>query len=250
MRSVAEPRYALVTGGSRGIGAAIVKRLAAEGFCVTFSYVSDEKAAIQVETDVRAAGGIANRIRADLTDLDSVEQLADTIPNPALPHLDVVVNNAAIPTPVAMIEDTALETWSDNLMVAATAPFLIIKRAIPHLRPGAAIINISTINVGTQPVAGVAAYAAGKGALEQLSAIAAVELGPRDITVNTVRPGATDTDMQRAANPDPAVRAQIAEATPMRRLGQPNDIADVVAFLAGPQGRWVTGQTISVSGGL
>ena len=149
-----------------------------------------------------------------------------------------------------MIEKTTLQTWNDNLMVAATAPFMIIKHAIPHLRPGASIINISTINASTQPAAGVAAYVAGKGALEQLSAIAAIELGPRDITVNVVRPGVTDTDMQRAANPDLAARERIAEATPLRRMGQPTDIADVVAFLASPQGRWVTGQTITASGGL
>lgn len=240
----------MVTGGSRGIGAAIVKRLATEGCRVTFTYASDEEAAAQVEAAVRAAGGVAHRIRADLTNHHSVEQLTATIPNAELPHLDVLVNNAAIPTPVIMIEKTTLQTWNDNLMVAATAPFMIIKHAIPHLRPGASIINISTINASTQPAAGVAAYVAGKGALEQLSAIAAIELGPRDITVNVVRPGVTDTDMQRAANPDLAARERIAEATPLRRMGQPTDIADVVAFLASPQGRWVTGQTITASGGL
>lgn len=239
-----------MTGGSRGIGAAVVKRLAAEGCTVTFTYVSDQHAAEQVEAAVRSAGGTAHGVRADLTDLGSVEQLADTIGDAELPHLDVVVNNAAIPTPVTMIEDTELNTWNDNMMVAATAPFVIIKHAIPHLRPGAAIVNISTINASTHPAAGVAAYVAGKGALEQLSVIAAIELGPRDITVNVVRPGVTDTDMQRAANPDPAAQSAIAQATPMRRMGQPTDIADVVAFLAGPQGRWVTGQIITASGGL
>lgn len=247
---MADHRFALITGGSRGIGSAIVKRLAAEGYRVIFTYASDETSARKTKEEVLSSGGIAHYTQADLTDPTSVKQLAASIPNPRLPHLDVLVNNAAIPTPVTLIEDTTLNTWCDNLMIAATAPFLIIKHAIPHLRPGASIINISTINASTHPGAGVAAYVAGKGALEQLSAIAAIELGPRDVTVNTVRPGVTDTDMQRAANPDPSTRARLAELTPLRRMGQPDDIANVVAFLASPQGHWVTGQNITASGGL
>ncbi len=246
----ADTRFAFVTGGSRGIGAAIVERLAAEGFEVTFTYVNDERSAEHTERRAQAGGGVAHAVRADLTDLASIEALLATIPGPRLPHLDVVVNNAAIATPVTPIAETTLDTWRDNLTIAATAPFLIIKHAIAHLRPGAAMINISTINTSTQPAAGVAAYVAGKGALEQLTRIAAIELGPHDVTVNAVRPGPTDTDMQRAANPDPRTRERIADATPMRRFGRPDDVADVVAFLAGPQARWITGQTLTASGGL
>lgn len=108
-----------------------------------------------------------------MTDLASVEQLIAAIPGPELPHLDLIVNNAAIATPVTLIKDTTLGTWCDNLMIAATAPFLTIKHAIAHLRAGASVINIATINASTHPTAGTAAYVAGKSALEQLTAIAA-----------------------------------------------------------------------------
>lgn len=160
MVDVTETKYALVTGGSRGIGAAIVARLAAAGYHVAFTYLSNETAAGQVKDRVHAAGGSANPMQTDLTNIASIEKLLAAIPNSDVPHLDVVVNNAAILPPVALIEDTAFSVWSDNLMIAATAPFLIIKHVIPYLRPGASVINISTINASTHPVEGVSAYAA------------------------------------------------------------------------------------------
>ncbi|MFE3503843.1 glucose 1-dehydrogenase [Kitasatospora sp. NPDC059160] len=244
---MAEGRPAVVTGGSRGIGRAIVERLAREGADVVLGYATDRAAAEAVVDAVAAGGGRAWAVPADLAEPGAAERLMATAEE-LLGGLDILVNNAArsfAPTPLADLDDTAFDAV---LAVNTRAVFATVRYAARRMRDGGRIVNISSVNT-VRPVPGIAAYAASKGAVEQLTAVAAAELGPRGITVNTVSPGATDTDLLRAANP-PEALDRVAGLTPLRRLGQPEDIADVVAFLAGPDARWVTGQNLRATGGL
>ncbi|MER6170241.1 SDR family oxidoreductase [Streptosporangium sp. NPDC001681] len=245
--AVLEGKAAVVTGGSRGIGRAIVERLARDGADVLFSYASDAGAAAEVERAVKEAGGSARAVQADLAEPGAAERLMETAEE-FLGGLDILVNNAALsftPTPVA---ETGEELYDRVMAVNARAVFLTIRYAARHMRDGGRIVNISTLNT-VRPAPGIAPYAASKGALEQLTAVTARELGGRGITVNTVSPGATDTDLLRGTNPAAAL-AQVAGMTSLGRLGEPSDIADVVAFLAGPDGRWLTGQNLHANGGL
>ena len=236
---------ALVTGGSRGIGRAIVERLAHDGAAVTFSYVRDGAAAEQVLAAVAAAGGQAWAVRCDLADGAQIVKLFDE----AERHtggLNIVVNNAAV-VAVGLIADTTDEQYDAIMDANAKGTFVAIREAARRLRDNGRLINISTVNTVAQG-AGISLYAGSKAAVEQFSMVAAHELGQRGITVNVVSPGATDTDMLRGAN-DPADVAEMPALSPLGRLGQPADVADVVAFLAGPDGRWMTAQNLRASGG-
>ncbi|QWF82475.1 SDR family oxidoreductase [Amycolatopsis sp. CA-230715] len=231
-------RTALVTGGSRGIGRAIVLRLAEDGADVVFSYHSDETAARDVVAEVRGKGGRATAVRADVTDAAQIERLFE-----AVPELDVLVNNAGIGS--AKVFGEVTEQWYDHVMaVNAKGAFFVLQQAIPRLRQDGRVINISSSATAwpslTDPV-----YAAGKAAVEQFTKVAARQLGPRRITVNTVSPGPVHGD----AVPDEATAA-IAALTPLGRMAEPADIADVVAMLAGRDGRWITGQNLIAAGGM
>ncbi|MFF4083710.1 glucose 1-dehydrogenase [Streptomyces sp. NPDC001777] len=240
-------KNAVVTGGSRGIGRAIVERLCRDGARVVFNYATDDEAAEEVVRTVRENGGEARAVRQDLADPDGAERLM-TVAEEEFDGLDILVNNAALCPAPALIVDTDPELFDRVLAVNTRAAFLTIRHAALRMRDGGRIVNISTANtVRSGP--GISAYAASKGALEQLTAVAAQELGPRSITVNTVSPGATDTDMLRAANPPQALETVVG-MTPLRRLGEPADVADVVAFLVGHDGRWLTGQNVRATGGL
>jgi 3-oxoacyl-[acyl-carrier protein] reductase len=238
---------AVVTGGSRGIGRAIVQRLAADGATVVFNFARGTEAAAQVEQAVRDAGGRSRGIQADLTDPDAAGRLMAAA-DEYLDGLDILVNNAALEFTPAHIADTTAEAYDAAMAVNARAPFLTVRHAARTMRDGGRIINMSTLNT-TRSAPGSLPYAASKGALEQLTKVAALELSGRGITVNAVAPGATDTDGLRHANPAESL-AEVAQLTPLGRLGEPADIAAVVAFLAGPDGRWITGQVILASGGL
>jgi 3-oxoacyl-[acyl-carrier protein] reductase len=232
-------KTAVVTGGSRGIGRAIVRRLARDGARVVFSYRQDKAAADELVREI----GDAIAVQADQEDPVSLDALFE----PVTEGLDILVNNAAI-IAAAPISEITPELFDRVMAVNAKFPLMAMRRAEPLLGNGGRIINISTLNTTAQGP-GIALYCASKGALEQFTKVAAHEFGPRGITVNAVSPGATDTELLRAANPaEELVRA--AEITPLRRLGEPADIADVVAFLAGPDARWITGQNIPVTGGL
>jgi 3-oxoacyl-[acyl-carrier protein] reductase len=237
---------ALVTGGSRGIGRAIVQRLAADGAGVVFSFIADEAAARRVAGEVAGAGGRAFALRADQGDLDDVRRLFDEA-RERLDGLDIVVINAASGLPAA-IEDVTEDHYDRFMAAHAKGPFFIIQRAGRVLREGGRIIIISTINTRLHPPGG-ALYTGAKGALENFTAVAALEFGGRGITVNAVSPGTTDTDLLRAANPGETFEEEVAR-TALKRLGQPEDIARVVAWLAGPDSAWITGQVLRADGGL
>ncbi len=232
-------RTALVTGGSRGIGRAIVRRLAADGARVVFTYRSNAAAAAELTAEIPSARAVA----VDQADPAGLAAMFA----PVRDGFDILVNNAAITsrTPIAELTDDEIgRVFTVNTMF----PLMAIRAAIPLLRDGGRIINISTLNTAV-PAPGLSLYCASKAALEQITKVAARELGPRGIAVCTVSPGATDTDMLRSANPAEALDRSAA-MTALQRLGRPDDIAGVVAFLAGPDGAWLTGQNLRATGGL
>ncbi|MFD8542971.1 SDR family NAD(P)-dependent oxidoreductase [Streptomyces sp. NPDC059649] len=241
-------KTALVTGGSRGIGRAVALRLAAEGAWVAVHYGGNEEAARETVARIEGAGGRAFAVRARFGDDGAVDRLfEELVAGLAGRGLDILVNNAGISSgnPVAQV---TREEWDRLLAVNVTAPFFVVQRALPLLNDGGRIVNMgstaSRFAVSTQ-----IGYTVSKAALESLAPSLANELGRRGITVNTVAPGAVRTDLTAAYTSVPEVVAGLEAITALGRLGEPEDVADVVGFLAGPQGRWITGQTIDVSGG-
>lgn len=238
---------AVVTGGSRGIGRAIVQRLAADGATVVFNFARSTQQAAQVEREAAAAGGRAHAVQLDLADPGAAGKLMEVAAG-HLDGLDILVNNAAMEFRPRPIAETSEELYDTVMAVNARSAFVTVRYAARAMRNNGRIINISTLNT-TRPAPGNVAYVASKGALEQITKAAAAELGARGITVNAVCPGATDTDLLRHTN-EPAALVRVAGSTPLRRLGEPADVADVVAMLASPSGRWITGQVINATGGL
>jgi 3-oxoacyl-[acyl-carrier protein] reductase len=237
---------ALVTGGSRGIGRAIVRRLAADGAAVVFSYLQDEAAAKAVAGEVAEAGGRALAVQADQGSLDDLKRLTGQAEE-YLDGLDIVVINAAGGLP-GLIREVTEDDYDRFMAVHAKGPFFLIQHAGRALRDGGRIIAISTLNTRLHPPGG-ALYTGAKGALEHFTKVAALEFGGRGITANIVSPGATDTELLRAANPGATFDDEVAR-TALRRLGQPEDIAAVVAFVAGPDSGWISGQVLPADGGL
>ncbi|MEE1735767.1 SDR family oxidoreductase [Streptomyces sp. BE147] len=240
-------KAAVVTGGARGIGRAIVLRLARDGASVVFNYAQNREAAEEVVRQAQEEGGNVFAVQLDLAQPSAAEDLLGTAEH-QLGGLDILVNNAALHTKVVPLAQTEEADFDRVMAVNAKSVFLTVRYAARHMRDGGRIVNISTLNT-VFPAPGNAPYAASKGALEQLSLVASRELGARGITVNTVSPGATDTDFLRGAN-TPEGLAMAVGMTSLGRLGLPGDVADVVGFLAGPDGRWVTGQNIRANGGV
>jgi 3-oxoacyl-[acyl-carrier protein] reductase len=244
---VLDGRTALVTGGSRGIGRAVVERLSRDGATVTFAYRADERAADEVVAGVAAAGGRrANAVRADLSEVGAAAHLWDTAEALAGP-VDILVNNAAIGV-VRSLAELSDEDYDRVMQVNLRAVFDTLRLAARRMPDGGRIVNVSTVNT-VLPGPGISLYAASKGAVEQLTVIAAHELGVRGITVNTVSPGATETDMLRDNNSSEGME-MMRQMSPLGRLGQPDEVADVIAFLVGPDGRWMTGQNLRAGGGI
>jgi 3-oxoacyl-[acyl-carrier protein] reductase len=242
-------RTALVTGASRGIGRAIAERLAADGALVAVHYGSNETAAKETVGAIEKAGGQAFAVRADLAGTAELDALfAGLQDGLAGRPLDVLVNNAAVIDYTATIEGATPEAFDRLFAVNVRAPLFVIQRALPLMPDGGRIVNVSS-GVTWFAIPEVV-YGMSKGALNVLTRSLAQTQGRRGITVNTVSPGITETDMNGWLTESPEAARQVAGMTALGRHGQPADIADAVAFFASDDGRWVTGQTLEVNGGL
>ncbi|MXQ65189.1 SDR family oxidoreductase [Actinomadura rayongensis] len=244
--AVETTRAAVVTGGSRGIGRAVARRLAADGLAVAVGYTSREDAAASAVAEIRAAGGAAVAVRADVAEEEQVAALFDTAER-EFGGVDVVVNAAGrmVLAPVAELDLDALDALHRTNIRGA---FVVSQQGARRVRTGGTIVNFSTSVLGLS-TPGYGAYAASKGAVEALTLILARELRGRDVTVNTVAPGPTATDLFLDGKDDRTIAA-LAALSPQDRLGTPEDIAAVVAFLAGPDGRWVNGQVLRANGAV
>ena len=240
------PRVAVVTGGSRGIGRAVVTRLAADGFAVVVGYGGNTAEAEAAVAEVTAAGGRATAVRADVADETAVAALFDAAEQ-AYGSVDVVVH-AAGQMRLAPVADLDLADLDAVLRTNVRGSFVVAQQAVRRLRPGGALVLFSTSVLG-RPLPGYGAYAASKGAVEALTTVLAKEVRGRDVTVNAVAPGPVATDLFLAGK-SAELLDRLAAEPPMGRLGEPADIAGVVSFLAGPDGRWVHGQTVRANGGL
>lgn len=238
------PRVAIVTGGSRGIGRETATRLAHDGYAMVVNYAGNQAAADSAVEALRHNGGQAVAVRADVADQAAVANLFDQAEE-RFGGVDVVVHAAGI-MPLAPLVDLDLAVLDQVLATNLRGTFVVNQQAARRLRAGGAIINFSSsITRFARP--GYSAYAASKGAVEAITLILARELRGRDITVNTVAPGPTATELFFTGKSDQLVH-QIAAESPLERLGQPADIAELVAFLAGP-GRWINGQVVFANGG-
>jgi 3-oxoacyl-[acyl-carrier protein] reductase len=235
-------KTALVIGGSRGIGQAIVERFAADGAAVAFSYVQREHVAADLAEAITRRGGRAISMRADLANIDEIRALFDAAEE-HLGGLDIVVANAAIAVIKPMVEITEAE-FDRVFNVNAKGTFVALQEAARRVRKGGRIVVTST--GGTQMLmTQTSLYLGSKGAVDQFVRVLAREVGHRGITVNAVSPGYTDTELLPERD-----RAVAAAASPFNRIGQPDDVAEAFAFLAAESGQWITGQNIAAGGGV
>ena len=237
-------KVAIITGASAGIGRAIAERLAQEGATVVVNYGKSADKAKQVVAGIEAKGGKAVAIQADMSKIADVRRVVrETVQR--FGRLDILVNNAGMFTFKPLVETTEQE-FDQIFSLNAKGPYFAMQEAAKMIADGGRIVNISTdgTHIG---FAGATAYLGSKGALEQFTKGLAHELASKGITVNTVSPGYTDTAMMPA---DPTFRQIGEQASPLKRLGTPKDIADVVAFVVSEEARWLTGQNIHAGGGV
>lgn len=244
-------KIALVTGASRGIGRETALGLGARGACVAVHYRNSRVQAEEVVARIETTGGAAFTVQADLADPSGVARVyeqfdAELTRRFGSTHFDILVNNAGEGSRT-LLEDVTEAEFDKTLQVDLKSPFFLIQRASSRLRDGGRIINVSSM--GTRAAyPQMATYAPAKAGLEALTLLLAAHFGPRNITINAVMPGATATDMHPGAK-DPVQARQIAASIALGRVGQPQDIADVIVFLASDAARWVTAQCIETSGG-
>lgn len=239
-------RVAIVTGGSRGIGRACAERLAGEGYGVVVAYAERAAEAEAAVAAAEAAGGTALGAQVDVADERSVAALFETAER-ELGGVDAVVH-AAGRMLLAPLAELDLEALDDLHRTNIRGTFVVGQQAMRRVRPGGSIVNFSSSVVGLA-FPEYAAYAASKGAVEAMTLIMARELRGRDVTVNTVAPGPTATDLFLDGKAEETIE-RLASQPPLERLGTPEDIAAAVAFLAGPAGHWVNGQVIRANGGI
>jgi NAD(P)-dependent dehydrogenase (short-subunit alcohol dehydrogenase family) len=240
-------QIALVTGASRGIGRAIAQRLAADGARVILHYSSSRAAAHALAEEIRASGGHADLVSADLAAADGPARVAAQIRALGIERLDIAVLNAGT-AKAASIEDQTVEDFDFQFAVNVRAPFFLVQQVLPLLGDGARLVFVSSIVARSVSGAGLLAYSGTKGAIETLVRGFAAQLGPRGIRVNAVAPGAIETDLADFLQV-PEIRQSVLDSQALKRIGQPDDIADVVAFLASNDARWITGRSIEASGG-
>jgi 3-oxoacyl-[acyl-carrier protein] reductase len=239
-------QVALVTGASRGIGAAIAQRLARDGFTVIVNYTESAEPAEALVRTIQQAGGQALAAKADVSSPTDVRRLFDAAET-AFGGVDVLVNNAGIMN-LANIADADDASFDRQIAVNLKGTFNTLREAATRLRSGGRIVNFSSSVVALlQP--GYAVYAATKAGVEAMTSVFAKELRGRDITVNAIAPGPTATDLFLKGKPAELVE-RLSKLAPLERLGQPEDIANTVAFLAGPDAGWINGQVLRANGGI
>ncbi len=240
--------YVFVTGGDRGIGRAIVLKFVHQGYFVVFSYYRRVDEAERTLKYVKELGGDGFYIQMDVTSEESVKRGYEEVQK-KVPHLNVLVNNAGVAF-FKGIEETTLDEWRWVIDVNLTGTFLVTKYFLPLLKraPWASIVNISSIAGQTGNALASSIYCAAKAGVIGLTRRLAVELAPK-IRVNAVAPSIIETDMTRKLLDVPEKRKKIAELHPLRDIGKPEDVAELVFFLATPASRFITGQTIGINGG-
>ncbi|MNO76021.1 Cyclic-di-GMP-binding biofilm dispersal mediator protein [compost metagenome] len=240
-----EGKVALVQGGSRGIGAAIVRRLAREGAQVAFTYVSSAGPAEELAREITENGGKALALRADSADAAAVQLAVDDTVK-AFGRLDILVNNAGV-LAVAPVTEFDLADFDHMLAVNVRSVFVASQAAARYMGQGSRIINIGSTNAERMPFAGGAPYAMSKSALVGLTRGMARDLGPKGITVNNVQPGPVDTDMNPASG---EFADSLIPLMAIGRYGEADEIASFVAYLAGPEAGYITGASLTVDGGF
>ncbi|QDQ82908.1 SDR family oxidoreductase [Paraburkholderia megapolitana] len=246
MNTPTQPRVAIVTGASRGIGAAVAQRLAADGFAVVVNYAAGAASAEALVEQLRASGAKAIAVQADVSRSDDVHRLFETA-EAQLGKIDVLVNNAGV-LKTLPLADTSDALYDQTFDINVRGTFNTLREAAARLTDGGRIINFSSTTLALN-LPGYAVYNATKAAVEAFTHVFAKELRGRNITVNAVAPGPIATSLFL----DGKTEAQIetfAKMPPLQRLGQPDDIASVVAFLAGPDAGWVNGQILRANGGI
>lgn len=239
-------RVALVTGGSRGIGAAIVRRLARDGYAVAINYASRPDDADALANDIRQAGGRAVAVQADVSRAADVRALFDKVES-ELGRISALVNSAGV-LKVQPLADTSDEDYAQTFDINTRGTFNTLREAATRLADGGSIVNVSSTTIALN-LPGYAVYIASKAAVESFTHVFSKELRGRRITVNAVAPGPVATELFLKGK-SPELIEHFAKMPPLERLGQPDDIAGVVSFLTGPDSGWVNGQILRANGGV
>jgi len=240
-------KIALVTGASRGLGRAAAARLAQAGARVIVHYSASRDAAESIAAEIRSKGGTADLIAADLSAVDGAHKLAEAVRGLGVEKLDILVNNAGVGT-FSSIDEQSVEEFDRLFAVNVRSPYFLVQQLLPLLGEGSSVIFLSSV-VARVAFEGTSAYSATKGAIEVITRNLAAELGPRGIRVNAIAPGAIETDMAESFIGTDEGKEWVKSAQALKRIGQPDDIADAVLFLASNDSRWVDGRSLEVSGG-